>query len=150
MLFTTGQLRAAFGLSKQQWRGYREALPPLAKDQGRAACFSASDLLATSVVRQASGVLSVPLGVFTAVAPPMFDLLASCPWPQLERSELLIDFASAHVELIDHERRKNGVAVALIVGLEPLASKLRQQLIAETPDPQRSLAFPPMIAGTRR
>ncbi|CAH0354362.1 hypothetical protein [Sphingobium sp. CECT 9361] len=150
MLFTTGQLRSAFRLSKQQWRSYREALPPLAKEQGRSGCFSANDLLAASVVHQVSTALSIPLSTFTSVATALFELCAAFPWPQLERSSLLIDFEADRVELIDHERRVTAAAVALLVELAPLVAELRQHLLTGVPDQQRDLAFPPMIAGTRR
>jgi hypothetical protein len=150
MLFTTGQLRSAFNLSKQQWRSYREALPPLAKDQGRSPCFTAADLLATSVVHRVSTSLSIPLSVFTAVAAPLFELFATWPWPQLERSSLFIDRESNRVELVDSERRITAAPVGLVVELAPLVAELRQHLLASAPDPQRDLAFPPMIAGTRQ
>jgi hypothetical protein len=150
MLYTTGQLRSAFCLSKQQWRSYREALSPLAKDQGRSACFTAADLLATSVVHRVSTSLSIPLSVFTTIAAPLFELCAAWPWPQLERSNLVIDLQSNRVELVDGERRITGAAVALFVELAPLVAELRQHLLAGAVDPQRDLTFPPMIAGTRR
>jgi hypothetical protein len=150
MLFTTGQLRSAFGLSKQQWRSYRDALPPLSKDSGRAACFSASDLLATSVVHRVSGSLGMPLGSFTPLASPMFALLRTSPWPQVERSSLFLDFTGARVELADRERRMATVPVTLLVDLAPLVADLRRHLLAGVPDPQRDFAFPPMLAGTRQ
>ncbi len=150
MLFTTGQLRSAFSLSKQQWRSYREALPPLAKDHGRSGCFWAADLLATSVVHRINTSLSVPLPAFTGIAMPLFELCAAHPWPQLERSSLAIDFESRRVELVDHERHITAAAVALLIELAPLVVELRERLLAGIPDPQRDLAFPPMIARSRQ
>lgn len=150
MLFTTGQMRSAFQLSKQQWRSYREALPPLAKEGGRAPCFTAADLLATSVVNRVSGTLAMPLGSFTPVAEPMFALLGSSPWPQVERSSLVLDFARSEVELADPEQRLIVAPITLMVELAPLVSHLRQHLLAGIVESQRDLAFPPMIAGTRR
>lgn len=150
MLFTTGQLRSAFRLSKQQWRSYRDALPPLAKEQGRSGCFTANDLLAASVIHRAGSMLMMPISAFTAIAAPLFDLCAAVPWPQLERSSLLINFEAQRVELIDHERGMTAAPVALLVELAPLVGELRQHLLAGEPAPQRDLAFPPMIAGTRR
>lgn len=150
MLFTTGQLRSAFRLSKQQWRSYRDALPPLAKDQGRSGCFTATDLLAASVIHRAGSTLMMPLSAFTFVATPLFDLCAASPWPQLERSSLLIDFELRRVELIDQDRVMASAPLALVVELAPLIAELRQHLLAGEPDPQRDLAFPPMLAGVRR
>lgn len=150
MLFTTGQLRSAFGLSKQQWRSYREALPPLAKDHGRSGCFSAADLLATSTVHRINTSLSVPLPAFTGIAMPLFELCAAHPWPQLERSSLAVDFECRRVELVDHERHIAAAALVLLIELAPLVAELRERLLAGIPDPQRDLAFPPMIARSRQ
>lgn len=150
MLFTTGQLRSAFSLSKQQWRSYRECLPPLAKDHAHAPCFSAADLLSTSVVNCLNREMSIPLSLFTPIAEKLFSICSTCPWPQLERSCLFLDLLSLRVELVDSERRSTTATVALFVQLAPLVAELRGHLLADEPDPQRDLAFPPMIAGVRR
>ena len=150
MLFTTGQLRSAFNLSKQQWRSYRESIPPLAKDHGRAACFTAADILAAGVVHRVNTSLLVPLSAFTSVAAPLFELCATRPWPHLERSNLLIDLEANKVELSDGERRITPASVVLLVKLAPLVAELRQHLLAGETDPQCDLAFPPMLTGTRR
>jgi hypothetical protein len=150
MLFTTGQLRSSFQLTKQQWRSYREALPPLAKDRGRAASFTAADLLATSVVHKVTVRLAMPLSSFTPVASAIFSLFNESPWPQVERSSLVLDFAQARIELANSGRRAVDVEIAVMVDLAPLVAELRQHLLAGVADPQRDLAFPPMIAGARR
>lgn len=150
MLFTTGQLRSTFSLSKQQWRSYREALSPLAKDHGKSGCFSSADLLATSVVHRINTSLSVPLPAFSGIALPLFELCTAHPWPHLERSSLAIDFKSRLVELVDHDRHITPAAITLLIELAPLVVELRERLLAGIPDPQRDLAFPPMIARSRR
>lgn len=150
MLFTTGQMRTAFGLSKQQWRSYRGALAPLTRDYGRAACFSATDLLATSVIHRLSTNLSIPLNTFTVVAEPLFRLFSACPWPHLERSILSIDIEQSRVELVGCDREMPSATVSLRIELAPMIAELRWQLLAGVPDPQRDLAFPPMVAGGRR
>jgi len=150
MLFTTGQMRSAFRLTKQQWRTYRDALPPLAKDQGRSSCYTANDLLAASVIHRAASSLMMPLSAFSSIATALFGLCATAPWPQLERSSLLIDFERRHVELVDQDRAITSAPLALLIELAPLVVQLRQHLLAGEPDPQRDLAFPPMLAGIRR
>ena len=150
MLFTTGQLRSTFSLSKQQWRSYRESLPPLAKDHGQAGCFSSADLLATSVVHRINASLSMPLPAFTGISMPLFDLCSAHPWPHLERSSLANDFKSRRVELVDHDRQVTAAGITLLIELAPLVVELRERLLAGIPDPQRDLAFPPMIARSRR
>ena len=150
MLFSKGQLRSTFSLSKQQWRSYRETLPPLAKGRGRSDCFTATDMLATGVVHRLSSSLSMPLSAFTDIAAPLFELCAANPWPQLERSSLMIDIDTPQVQRVDQERRGSFAAVALIIELAPLVMELRQHLLAGVPDLQQDLAFPPMIARKRQ
>lgn len=150
MLFTTGQMRTAFGLSKQQWRSYRGALAPLTRGRGRAACFSPTDLLATSVIHRLSTRLSIPISVFSVVAEPLFDLLAIFPWPQLERSILHFDIEQSSVELLERDRGMSPAIIALLIELAPLIAELRAQLLADFQDPQLDLAFPPMIARGRQ
>lgn len=150
MLYTTGQLRNAFQLSKQQWRSYRDALPPLGKAKGRASCFSTADLLAVSVARQISQTLSIPLSALTAVAEPLFEVCGSTPWPQLERSSLLIDLEHQRIVVVEYDHTDLLLSIAILVSLAPLVTELREHLLADAADPQRDLAFPPMIARGRR
>ena len=149
MLYTTGQLRSALRLSKQQWRSYRDAVPPLARDNGRSACFTTADMLATSVIHRATTSLSIPLSAFTKVASQLFEICSTSPWPTLERSSLLIDLNGDRVELFDNKRRFTS-PLALLIELAPLTAELRQHMLAGARDPQRDLAFPPMVAGARR
>ena len=150
MLFTAGQIRSTFSLSKQQWRSYREYLPPLAKESTRSHSFSAADLLSVSVVRCLSEVLSAPLSTFTPIADGLFDLFGTTPWPQLERSTLLVDLGRYDVVLLDADCFTASAELALLVKLAPLMSELRGRLLAEGPAPQRDLFFPPMVAGGGR
>lgn len=150
ILFTPGQLRLAFGLSKQEWRTYRQALGPLSRDNGRSPCLSAGDLLATAVVRRASTALAAPLSAFSSLAENLFALCGAYPWPQLERSYLLLDLQAAGVELIDLERGHRPIDLGLLIRLAPLVADIRQNLLAAGPDPQHGLAFPPMVAGARQ
>ena len=150
ILFTPGQLRSAFSLSKQEWRSYRKALAPLKQDNGRSPCFSAGDLLATAVVRRASTALAAPLSAFSSLAENLFALCGACPWPQLERSYLLLDLQSGGVELIDLDGRHRPIDLGLLIRLAPLVVDIRENLLAAGSDPQHDLVFPPMVAGTRQ
>lgn len=150
MLFTAGQLRNAFQLSKQQWRSYRHALPPLGKDQGRKACFSTMDLLAVSVVRKISQNLSMPLSALTAVAEQLFELCASTSWLQLERSSLLVDLDHQRIVLVECDHAEPRLSIVIVISLAPLVAELREHLLADAGDSQLDLAFPPMVAGVRR
>lgn len=150
ILFTVGQLRSAFALSKQEWRSYRQALAPLNQDSRRSPCFSAGDLLAIAVVRRVSKTLAAPLSTFSSLAGDLFALCGAYPWPQLERSYLLFDLQDLGVELVDLDRWHRPIEFGLLIRLAPLVAEIRENLLAGGPDPQHDLAFPPMVAGARQ
>lgn len=137
----------ALSLSKQQWRTYRQALPRLNTEGGRAACFTAGDLLATAVVQSAATMLQMPISGFSSVADALFDVCGAYPWIRLERSLLALIVGNGRVVLFDHDQRLPVCTHAIIVQLQPLVSSLRERLLAEGSDPQQDLAFPPMVAG---
>ena len=150
MLFTPGQLMASISLSKQQWRTYRQALGPLNADGGRSPCFTVGDLLATAVVQFVSSSFSMPLSAFSSLAEPLFSVCGKYSWPQLERSYISLVIDESRVVLVDVDYRHPPISLAILIRLKPLALHLRQTLLADDPDPQHDLAFPPMIAGGRQ
>lgn len=149
ILFTPGQLMSALSLSKQQWRTYRQALPPLQAEAGRSACFSAGDLLATAVVQSFTTILQMPVATLSPVAGPLFEVCGSHPWIRLERASLVLSIREATVILLDPEQRQPVFAQALSISLGPLVVDLRERLLATGRDPQRDFAFPPMVASGR-
>lgn len=140
---------SALSLSKQQWRTYRQALPRLNAEGGRAACFSAGDLLATAVVQSAATILQMPISGFSSVADALFEVCDAHPWIRLERSQLALIVDDGRVVLFDLDQRPPTSTLAIIVQLQPLVESLRDRLLAAGSDPQQDLAFPPMIAGGR-
>jgi hypothetical protein len=150
VLFTPGQIMAAFSLSKQQWRTYRQALLPLNPDSGRSPCFTAGDLLATAVVKHVSGSFGMPLSSFSPVASSLFSICGAHPWPQLERSYISLMLDEPHAVLVDIDHRQPPISLAILVKLRPLVLRLQETLLAPSADPQHDLPFPPMIAGGRQ
>jgi hypothetical protein len=140
---------SALSLSKQQWRTYRQALAPLNVEGGRSACFTAGDLLATAIVQSVASTLQMPISGFAAMADALFLVCGNHPWPRLERSCLSFTVDDGRVMLLDHEQPPPSCALAIIVQLRPLVESLRDTLLADAKDPQRDLAFPPMVAGGR-
>jgi hypothetical protein len=148
VLFTSGQLMAALGLSKQQWRTYRAALPELNKEGGRAACFRAGDLLAASVAQVVTEGLGCSLSKLTPLSGEIFKLCGETAWPQLERSHFVLGINTARVTLVYEDMAP--VDLSVCVALDPLIVRLRKALLNIEPDPQRSLAFPLMVAGRKQ
>jgi len=148
VLFTSGQLMTALGLTKQQWRTYRAALPELNKETGRAACFKAGDLLATSVAQVVTEGLGCSLSKLTPLSAEIFKLCGETAWPQLERSHFLLDINTECVTLVSEGMAP--VNLSVCVALDPLIARLRKALLNIESDPQRSLTFPLMVAGGKQ
>ena len=149
MLYTPGQLMTALGLTKQQWRTFRKALGCL-NSAGHAPCFSAGQLLATRVSQFIAEQLQAPLALLAPLSEQVFDACESAPWPQLERSKIVIDLGANAVELQLVEQMPRRATIVIAVELRPIIVELREKLLEADVDDQSSLAFPPMIAGGRQ
>ncbi len=149
ILFTPGQVMAALSLSKQQWRTYRHALPPLNLDTGRSACFNSGDLLAAAVVQAGSEALQSPISTFGPVATALFELCSAAPWPRLERAHLVLVPSQGRALLVEPDQKVPAPSLAIVIELAPLVAQLRERLMAAGSNPQHDFAFPPMVAGGR-
>lgn len=138
----------ALGLSKQQWRTYRAALPELNKEAGRAACFGAGDVLATSVAQIVTEELGCSLSKLTPLSREIFRLCGETAWPQLERSHLVLAFNTKRVSLASEGMPPADLSVC--VALDPLITRFRKAFLNVEPDHQSSLKFPLMVAGGKQ
>jgi hypothetical protein len=150
MLYTPGQLMSALGLTKQQWRTFRKAFGCLNAGAGHAPCFSAGQLLATRAGQFVAERLQAPLAILSPLSGQLVNACESAPWPQLERSNITIDFVGNEVNLLAAEQMPGRAPMILIVELRPLIIGLREKLLEADMDNQASLAFPPMVAGGRQ
>lgn len=149
ILFTPGQLMAALSLSKQQWRTYRYSVPRLNAAEGRSACFTAGDLLATAVIQSVADTLKMPIASLAPVADDLFDVCGSQPWILLERGSIALLIDDGRAIFLDGEQRAPVSTLVLLIELRSLVVSLRDRLLAAGSDPQHELAFPPMVAGGR-
>lgn len=149
ILYTPGQLMAALSLSKQQWRTYRHAIGALNVGEGRAACFTVGDLLATRIIQRASDTLQMSVSSLSCVAGELFKICGSHPWILLERSSVALVLDDGRAVLLDIDQHPPACKLAILIELRPLVVTLRERLLAGGGDPQHELAFPPMVAGGR-
>jgi hypothetical protein len=150
ILYTPGQLMTALGLSKQRWRTFRTALPPLETGLGHSSCFSAGHLVAASVAQVVADRLGSPLSTLTPIAYPLFMACTNAPWFQLERSRIVIFLDEERVELNALEAPVHCTDLGIIISLEPITRALRERLLDIDVDPQQNLAFAPVMASGQR
>ncbi|HEX7882123.1 MAG TPA: hypothetical protein VF499_05225 [Afipia sp.] len=142
--YTPGQLRDAVGIGQETYRHWKKALVPLRREAGHSPCFTAGDLLATTVVKVLVADYGMRVSALSALADSMFEECNARSWPTLERSLLVLDLTGPHV-LIQSEG--NGLALdgpAMVVPLRTLIERLRRTLLADDNDGQEMLRFPPV------
>ena len=140
----------ALGLSKQRWRTFRSALPPLETGLSHASCFSAGHLVAASVAQVVADRLGSPLSTLTPIAYPLFAACTNAPWFQLERSRIAMFLDEERVELTSPDIPIQGTDLGIIIALEPITRALRERLLDIDIDPQHNLAFAPVMASGQR
>jgi hypothetical protein len=139
-----GQLREIVGLSLETYRHWKRVFPGFAGRSGRAASFSAGDLLAACILRQLTEVGGIRTGQLRDVAS---DLLRICntPWGSLEGGVLAIGLKdrSCRVVRAPWDWREAGFAV--VCPLDPMLNELRGVLLGARPETgQDELILPPV------
>lgn len=150
MLYTPGQFMNALGLTKQQWRTFRKALVCLNSGSGHAPCFSAGQLLATRAAQFIAEHLQTSVVILSPLSAQLFSVCENAPWPQLERSKIVVDLNRNAVELLPVEQMPGPAPITVVVELRPLIFELREKLLEADVVDQSSLSFPPMVAGRRQ
>lgn len=150
MLYTPGQFMNALGLSKQQWRTFKKAFDWLESGPGHAPCFSAGQLLAARAAQFIGTRLHAPLAILSPLSRQLFSACESAPWPQLERSKIVLNLSGSAVDLLPVDQVPRRGPIIVIVELRPLIAGLRAKLLEVDVDNQSSLSFPPMVAGGRQ
>src|SRR5689334_4290533 len=100
MKFTPGQVREMLSLSKDTYRHWKNALPPLAGRKGHTPCFTAGDLLAMAIVRRLTEEGGIRVGSLSPVAADLFDRCARGSWTAIERSTLILDLPGGSVTFV--------------------------------------------------
>lgn len=149
ILYTPGQLMSAFSLSKQQWRTLKATLPELNVGAGHAPCFSAVHFLAVGVVKSVTETLNVSASLFSPLSSALFNACSGESWPQLERSVMTLSFEPPAVVLSNSDTYLSSQSLLISLPLRPIIGSLREKLLDVDVEDQRSLVFPPMVAGGR-
>ena len=93
MEYTPGQLRDLAGLSKEAYRHWKRVLPSLATGKKHAPCFSAGDVLATTVLCRVTESCGARIGQLTGVASRIFDICNRTPWEVLANRILVLNLS---------------------------------------------------------
>ena len=142
--FTPGHLRDAVGIGQETYRHWKKALPPLRREAGHSPCFTAGDLLATTIVKILISDYGMRVSVLSSLVEVVYAECNSGSWPALERSLIVIDVAGGQVSIQSEGNRLSLDGPAMVVPLGRLVETLRRTLLAGGDDAQEMLRFPPV------
>jgi hypothetical protein len=149
--FTQDQARALSGASAEALRHWKKVVPYLRDKAGKSARFSFADVLGLAATRELVATFGVHIASISIGVNTLFRLLSETRPATLEDSVAVVTpreawlFSSRDLTF----RRQNGPA--LIVPLEPLISRLREQMLpAALVERQDALPFPPRVVRSSR
>lgn len=148
--FTQDQMRTLTGVSAETVRHWRKTIPYLATKTGKAARFSFADLLGLAVTHALVTSLGVHIGTVSVGVDALFRLLSNSTAPILEGGVALITPTAAILRESANWSIGAAAEPTLAIALDPLISRLQQNVLPVAPFPsQATLPFPPEAVRSR-
>ena len=148
MEYTPGQLRDLVGLSKEAYRHWKRVLPALSTGRQHAPCFSAGDVLATTVLHRISESCGARIGRLAGVASGIFDICNRTPWEVLANRILVLDLAVNRCMIVAESRDIPVDDAVVICSLESRITELQSRLLQSNPSSDHKPLAP--TAAVRR
>lgn len=152
MKLTPGQFREMLDLTKDTYRHWKQALPPLTGRNGYRPCFTTGDLLAVAILKALVETGGFKVSALQPVAEELFRICNETPWASLERTSLVFEPANAHIEVVAETRSHRTDGLTVLLACRPILANIRTRLLtAQEQEMQSPLRFPPsVVAGERR
>ena len=147
MEYTPGQLRDLVGLSKEAFRHWKRVLPALSTGRKHAPCFSAGDVLATTVLHRITESCGARIGRLTGVASGIFDICNRTPWDVLANRILVLNLSVDRCMIVAESRDIPVDDSVVICSLASRITALQSRLLQSDPSSARK---PPSPAATVR
>ena len=147
MDYTPGQLRDLAGLSKEAYRHWKRVLPSLATGKKHAPCFSAGDVLATTVLYRITESCGARIGHLAGVASGIFDICNRTPWDVLANRILVLNLSVNRCMIVAESRDIPVDDAVVICSLESRITALQSRLLRSSPP---SVHPPPTSTAARR
>ena len=148
MEYTPGQLRDLAGLSKEAFRHWKRVLPALSTGKTHAPCFSAGDVLATTVLYRITESCGTRIGQLAGVASGIFHICNRTPWDVLANRILVLDLSVNHCMTVAESRDIPVDDAVVICSLASRITALERRLLRSSPPSVPKP--PPPIAAARR
>lgn len=131
--YTPGQLRELVGLSKETFRHWKRVLPALSTGRRRGPCFSAGDVLATTVLHRITESCGARIGHLKGVASGIFDICNRTPWDVLANRILVLDLSVDRCTVVAESRDISVDDAVVICALESRITALQSRLLSSNP-----------------
>ena len=131
--FTPGQLRGLAGLSKETFRHWKRVLPALSTGRKHAPCFSAGDVLATTVLHRITESCGARIGHLRGVASGIFDICNRTPWDVLAKRILVVDLSVDRCMTVAESKDIPVYDAVVICSLESRIKVLESRLLRSSP-----------------
>lgn len=145
MRYTQGQVRDLLNIPAETLRRWRDSVPALAAHKGHAPTFSPGDVVALALLSDLVHVFGMRVNTVADRIDELFDACHRCSWLALEKCTVV--FTGSTLRIVQAEIDHNMGAeseTALVIQLQPVIERLRNNLIAaEADDPQAQLQFAP-------
>ena len=147
MEYTPGQLRDLAGLSKEAYRHWKRVLPALSTGKKHAPCFSAGDVLATTVLCRITESCGARIGQLAGVASRIFDICNRTPWDVLANRILVLSLSVNRCMIVAESKDIPVDGAVVICSLESRITALQSRLLRSGPS---SAHEPSASTGARR
>lgn len=145
MKYTPSQVRQVVGLPQETLRHWRATFAFLADNRGQGPTYRVGQILVLAVIKQLVRDCGISVGALKAVEDALCRTLARAHWSMLATSVLRVRLSEGEVEALEGLTVPIGNTAALLLPLAGVIAQLRAELIdLDVPDPQQSLAFPPL------
>lgn len=148
MEYTPGQLRDLVGLSKEAFRHWKRVLPALSTGKAHAPCFSAGDVLATTVLYRITERCGARIGQLAGVASGIFDICNRTPWDVLANRILVLDLSVNRCMTVAESRDIPVEDAIVICSLASRITALQSRLLQSSSSSVHKP--PPPTAAARR
>ena len=133
MEYPSGQLRDLAGLSKEAYRHWKRVLPALSTGRKRAPCFSAGDVLATTVLYRITESCGARIGQLAGVASGIFDICNRTPWDVLTNRILALNLSVNRCMTVAESRDIPVDDAVVICSLASRITALQSRLLRSNP-----------------
>lgn len=149
MRYTPAQILEITRMSRETLRYWRNVLPPLEGKKGKAARYSAGDLLALLIIKEMVSAFEMNIAVIASVSQQIFTTCQGVRWHRISDKQLAIDIKGNNVSIVStNEPYPASSGPIVLIDIDFWQSRLRELLVTDETI-QFALPFNPLLVRSR-